>query len=541
MKILIPFLLLSHHILLGQHPIKPYEKLNILGTNPDWYETFFDSSLINEKSDGFNTFSLASQIDPIFTDSHIITIRGVLNRNKGNDAGAIIQKREIKTGKIKWSILYDLNTQAFAEVPFKMYLGKDNYLHVHGFRDREPTKPEIFPFLYFPKDSCLLTYRKIDIESGKVIELHTPDENHLNKQMVIASLDRSRKYSNLFLTNNPEEFIYWERIIKENHDVKTVHFQRVNKYGISVSEVDSINLISPTNQFVNFYQLNTDTFIHVNFNRINQKINLYYYNKSFKLIDSTLLENLPSNFNNYTSAKIINDKYIFIQTTDLQIDHNRFMDAVYDLNGKLIDYYEVSSFDFLEYWSSFDFIRKKILVLSSRIYLAPLKYTATLYETKKNGQIHKIYDFTPTDSLRTINGLYLYPVSTSHMLIHFHEGALYKKNNKIEYDDFARAQSLMLFNAADIGLSTVSVKEPHKLSDVLLFPNPAGEEITVQFPEQVSGHGQILDSQGRVHESVDIENMAGWNIPCSGLSPGLYFFRFFNKEGQSVMRRFVRI
>jgi hypothetical protein len=536
-------LLINNLILFGQHPIKPYEKLDLHGVQPIWYENVFDSRLVNANSDGFNAISIKTPVDPIFQDDFMITLNVVLNINEGGDAGGLIQKRNINNGQVIWDVLYDVNSQPYAEMPFKMYIGGDGYLHVHGFRKRIDAKPEFFPFLYFPIDSCLLTYRKIDIKTGEVVEFLTPSENNENALLVLASIDRARKYSNLFRTENQDDFIYWERIISDNLDVATIRFCKVNKYGIAVTDFDSIRLETPTNQFINFYQLNNNKLVHINFNRIDQKIMLYYYNIKFELIDSTLFNNFPGHFRISTSGKIINNKYIFIQTLDVQIDHYRFLDAVYDFNGNLIDFYEQKSFEYLEYWSSFDPYREKILVMSSRIENNPLRYIASLYKSDGQGELDKIYEFVPSDSMRTVNGLIIYSFNKERALLYLNEGALFlNENNKIEFDNFAKAKSHMLFNATDIGLGSVSTEDGVvEERTIKIYPNPGQDYVMFTSEKPVSGTLTVYNITGGVVYKEILNQTDSKSIDTALLSPGFYFLVFSGQEnGENISIKWIK-
>src|SRR5690606_1148231 len=275
-------------VVFGQLPKNYYEKINFENEMPKWHETLFDSSLVNNHSDGYNSFSISTQIHPIFDGDNMISIRGVLNRDIAYSGGAIIQKRDLNTGKMLWSTLYDLHSQPFPEVPFKMYIGNDGFLHVHGFINRIDAKPDFFPFLYLPTDSCLLTYRKINVHNGDIEEFYTPLDNDQNALLVIASIDKHSRYSNIFSTDDKDIFIYWER---RNITLPTIHYTKVDKYGYALTETDSFDISTPTNSSINLLEFNKDTLVHINFNKESQLVKLYYYNKLFQIIDSVQFSN----------------------------------------------------------------------------------------------------------------------------------------------------------------------------------------------------------------------------------------------------------
>lgn len=524
MKSCFLFIFLFAHVLLtAQGRIRPYGKIDLQGIQPVWYETLFDSSLIHEKSDGYSSISTTNRIEPIFQGNNVYTIHEVLNTNKGFHGGAIIQKRNIDTGSAEWSVLYDLNSQPYPEIPFKMYLSDGKYLHVHGYRNRIDAKPEFFPFLYFPTDSCLLTYRKIDIETGKVLEFYTPEENDENAVLTIASLNPHSIFSDLLFTKHPDEFIYWERRSIWN---ETIHFQKVNKYGLALSGIDSVKLSTPINSSINIEQLNADTIVHIGFNNVDQKINLFYYNNQFQVLDSLELKNFPGKFRIYTYAKIVDNQFVVIRTFNQQFDSYRYLDAVYDMKGNLLDYFELTSFGFIQYWSNFDKLRQKIIVMSSLLHKDPLRYIATLYETDGQGGLQSIHEFIPTDSLKTIGGLYLYPVNTDKMLVYFDEGEMYiNEFGQPRFDNYANASSLMLFNAADIGLNTVSSQDTEfEDTTMLVFPNPGHNHVTLTWKLPKTGNLAAYNILGNKIYQQELIEADYTHMQTATWPPGAYIF-----------------
>jgi hypothetical protein len=532
--------LCSQMLLTGQGRIRPYEKMVLQGTQPVWYETMFDSLLIHEESDGYSSVSSTSHIEPIIFEEYLFTIHGILNTNKGFHGGAIIQKRNINSGKLEWRVLYDLDSQPYPEIPFKMYLSEGKYLHVHGYRNRIDAKPEFFPFLYFPTDSCLLTYRKIDVETGKVLEFYTPEENDENAVLTIASLNPHSIFSDLLFTKHPDEFIYWERRSIWN---ETIHFQKVNKYGLALSGIDSVKLSTPINSSINIEQLNADTIVHIGFNNVDQKINLFYYNNQFQLLDSLELKNFPGKFRIYTYAKIVNNQFVVIRTFNQQIDSYRYLDAIYDMKGNLLDYFELTSFGFITYWSNFDPLRQKILVMSSLLHNNPLQYIATLYETDGIGGLQSIHEFIPEDSLKTIGGLYLYPVQNDKMLIYFDEGEIYiNEFGQPRYDNYANAQSLMLFNSIDLGLNPVSIKESFgNGATIKIYPNPGQDYVMFTSEKPVSGTLTVYNITGGVVYKEILNQTDSKSIDTALLSPGFYFLVFSGQEnGENISIKWIK-
>lgn len=70
---------------------------------------------------------------------------------------------------------------------------------------------------------------------------------------------------------------------------------------------------------------------------------------------------------------------------------------------------------------------------------------------------------------------------------------------------------------------------------VYLSPNPAGEHLRVWSPAAAILHAEIWDAGGKLHP-VQAGGSTALEIPCSSLTPGVYFIRIFTDQGVSVQR-----
>lgn len=86
------------------------------------------------------------------------------------------------------------------------------------------------------------------------------------------------------------------------------------------------------------------------------------------------------------------------------------------------------------------------------------------------------------------------------------------------------------------GLVTGSEEEKHGLFQ--LFPNPATDELTIQSPQAIKGHVDVLDAAGR---RVLSHRMSGaqMSFPIRALAAGAYTVRIANDDKIQVLR-FVR-
>ncbi len=90
-------------------------------------------------------------------------------------------------------------------------------------------------------------------------------------------------------------------------------------------------------------------------------------------------------------------------------------------------------------------------------------------------------------------------------------------------------------NDADDSLSCVdfySGIDENTKNTMTIYPNPTNSEFTVQFENKASGTLTVMDTQGKVVLTLEIENYAVVNI--SDLKSGIYLYSFVNKDNQRV-------
>lgn len=80
--------------------------------------------------------------------------------------------------------------------------------------------------------------------------------------------------------------------------------------------------------------------------------------------------------------------------------------------------------------------------------------------------------------------------------------------------------------------------EEQQSEEAMLFPNPATEEVTVQFSQRQEGEYTLFDMQGR---EVSSGNFSGpsFVLHREQLSGGIYFLRISTKDGRQFSRKIV--
>jgi hypothetical protein len=64
-----------------------------------------------------------------------------------------------------------------------------------------------------------------------------------------------------------------------------------------------------------------------------------------------------------------------------------------------------------------------------------------------------------------------------------------------------------------------------------VYPNPANENIVVEFKKPFTGNLTLTDINGKIHKSVFIKNTVSYKIPVEDIAPGYYLLRLENAEG----------
>ncbi len=109
-------------------------------------------------------------------------------------------------------------------------------------------------------------------------------------------------------------------------------------------------------------------------------------------------------------------------------------------------------------------------------------------------------------------------------------------------NDISETYELWLFLRRHL-LGASGIKDPIELSDkVMVFPNPAREEITIIFYSSevinnaslfiYSIQGALLLQQTNLHDNTKIN--------LHGLSKGIYYYRLSNKKGNVISGKFVK-
>ena len=92
-------------------------------------------------------------------------------------------------------------------------------------------------------------------------------------------------------------------------------------------------------------------------------------------------------------------------------------------------------------------------------------------------------------------------------------------------------------NGSQAGMGKIAVKNNNTISELVIYPNPAQTEITIQSPIKIqaieisNGLGQIISTK-----TVDTKKI---NLNISNLSKGIYFVKILLEDGTIQIKKLI--
>lgn len=157
-----------------------------------------------------------------------------------------------------------------------------------------------------------------------------------------------------------------------------------------------------------------------------------------------------------------------------------------------------------------------------------------------NGQDWKtIYDAPPTNNNRSIDSTRFWDTIPSRMFLKLDDFS--NSNLKVRFvveDSAFVAPGQIKTNSMFVALDNVRIdaylkKEGVKEFDIIIFPNPATDELFIKYNPQLEQpfRYRIIDAQGRGVRASAFKNS---RINVNGLSPAIYFVQFYFESGGPV-------
>ena len=520
-----------------------YQPLIFNNFEPVWQHAPIDSSLMGiSKFDGRNHFTLSKNPSclVLFEDnlyiapSTAITIYGL--------DGGFVERINTMTGKVDWIYTFDLRTEERQEVIQDLYIDDQRRLNVVSFRRIVAPKPD--PYLRWPEDgdSSLISIRKFDIETGELIEHHTPSFTDQESLRLKHQITNSR----FFKGDKNGNFQFIEKVTKSGFVLKQYLIDE-NGHQIQQMNEDTIRFNAPNSGYTNHYQpvfiVSKDTILvlsHV----VKQdpladgQSRLTIYDKDLKKRREYFLDDLIGV--NYGQIYIENADHRFIKIMvslwrnpwePFILEH-----IILDYEGNIVKRFMTTQ-DGIEHFTfetTYLESENEFLVVGV---IGDRSFGLDFFKTKGFDNLEKIktisyqnpeYFFSPDDIIQLPDGDIL--LNGINIFWPPDEG-LYQ----------GTWPTWLRFNAEDIGLT--STKETEYVNLLSIYPNPASDRITIRLEEDQSGIIDILDHMGREKYITVSETKEGSNqINIGYLPTGMYFVRLTDKTGRiKGTGRFVKM
>lgn len=525
--------------IIAQHPYAPYEKLDIISPKPIWYETTFSSNCVSDTSDGYNCLDQNFFLKNFVKDSFIYVMNETENDGI-NNWGALIEKRNLNTGKLIWQYSYDNSNLTYQEAP-KTWFIEGNKLIIIGIRKNELYMPS-WDIFYDFEQNARMTYRAIDIDSGQIIEEYNTNIVVESSEQIMISMDPTGIYSNIFLTEHKDKFRYTENI-KFDKKGKRVWAERIktfilDKKGNRVSEIDTI-VFGGWQRTHNLHQISLDTFVFYKTDSVTAKvISLDFYDKSFNKLNSVPLEQSQYTIG-YSYVLKATKKHILIGS---EWEPNLFY-LIYDYNGKLLNQFTIDlmktgySLPQVQYLENRD-----VLIVGA----GKRKNSVSMFDVfkvDKTGTADTLFSLKKEQDQRGVFPTYIEEIEEiDKVLFNFSETA-YKPgtNGGYEYDFRAGAMSTMLFNPEDIGLEKLSSVTLENIQKPKIHPNPTNDILNIEGLNDISKltihniNGQKLLTRNLSDRISNVQ------LDVSELQQGIYIIMFQGNNKQVSQAKFVKL
>jgi hypothetical protein len=502
----------------AQKPVRPYEKIQLDGLNYLWYETLYDSSLIDDKLDGYSHFRTVFNLQPLIYNEKIYTA-GQINGYNGI-IGGFIECRDLSSGKILWKDRYGLKNNGHIEIPRIMFI-EDGKLVSYGQIKRTAD----FGSTQFPHlQEMILSHRIYDLEKGMLYAFNHGDFQ--DSTLLNTHDDKFAAYQVYFYKEGKNVRYLQPKSNSQIGDV-VIYSYLLDQQGKIITE-DSIR----TSQIIyNIAQISEDTLLIVEldstnlvFRFVSPELETYFIKKTNYPFDHfpalVQLKEISTSYRKILFYNQRNEFYpddyyeIYVFNFDGTIDHK------YDLKNKYNeDFFPIR-------WDE-----KGGLLLVRNFQRPNSKRSKSMLDVrsyKNETEVINLQRYTSADSLRYITPLHITPLVNGKLLVFVKEGSYYVDTFKfVTLDNDAFALSYMLLDEKDLGITSGTNGYSTNSNDGLeFFPNPVTDALTIRFATPYKGLISLSDISGRAVMVRDVTDLSEEvNIDMSYLASGIYIVR----------------
>ncbi len=497
----------------AQKPVRPYEKIQLDGLNPIWYETFYDSSVIDDRLDGYSHFRYISNLDPLVYQDRIYS--GYKINDSEGISGGYIECRNLKSGELIWRDRFGLKDGGHVEIPRLMKIEDEKLVVIGQISRMDGINVDVLGGLI----DLTLSTRIYNLKDGTLISFKHPE-------FLDSGILNTKEGPNIHFYFENENFRYLESSYPTATAV--IYSYLLNSEGKVISKDSMLNL----QIFSNIAQISEDTLLIVELDTASTLKFKYvtpqlkpYYTVGVNYTFNHLMAYIELK---YTSIE--DRKLLFINKRNEVYPNNYYEVYAFNFDGSL-DYKYTLKDKFKGNFSPLNWIKNHGFVLSMN-FMKPTSKTSRSFldvrEQMSDSDENILKSFESFDSLRYVWPSWVKKLANGKILLSFKEGSYYVDNHKfVTHDDHAIAFSYMLLDEKDLGITSSTNESTSNATDGLeFFPNPITESLTIRFATPYKGLISLSDISGRTVMVRDVTDLSEEvNIDMSDLATGMYIVR----------------
>ncbi len=537
-------------ILYGQE--LTYEEVEFKNLTPVWLHSPIDSSLIGDGNyTGRNHFrNVFDHPFPHFISDNYLYIAYHVRYSFGDVEGALLEKIDLKDGKVMWQQKWDLRNNDRQEWVESIYMGDQGYLNVvTDKRIREPFY-DIYHTFDNRGDTCLINIRKFDIEDGSLVEntggsVDDPESVRIKNNSYKTALfpdgnsfqyyDMTNSYETISLYNIDEyghltsdaliDTIKFEGDV-DIHDEEVYFYRRI--YKVNKDTLISLNILR------NKKKIGTDTQINV----IDTQTIVTILNKEMKVINKFRIDTLLPYRYKHLYLNYADDKYFRIYGKKLNKSYrDTFFYVLFNYEGDIERQFTGVYKNKNHHFYSIKYLEdEKEFLLST---YSSHYYGLDFVLTTPYDSVNQIKEFYYDDKTYGFFPLFIKQLGNNDILLYGYT-AYYDK----ELSFFVlKWPTMMRIKAEDLGLHGTATRNIlTNNNNISISPNPAKSTINLDLDEIFSGEIEITDALGRVVINTKVINVSRQNVDVSALTSGMYFVKLINRKNHDMYKvgRFVK-
>jgi len=513
-----------------------YKDLKFDSLQPVWTYVSYDNSIVDYQIDSprdrdaeFDGYSHIVTVDniirkPLIHDGYLYLIQKTIY--DGDVSGGLIEKINIKTGKLIWQSTFDLRSLENREFIEGVYIEEGNLvLMCYEIVTPDPDIP--FPVLYNSNTIArgVLKIRKYNLQTGTLEYVSTPDYHNENIKLITPGPDNDVQCYSIGNGNYELiQFYFWDQNIRLYVDTLSENGVLLNTTDTLQSQIEGVDWTTAYRKSTSAFFRSTDGKIYwldyyINgdgFNEYDQAyINITYRDRLVDRIDldDKLNENLRGfNLNKYQSVEDDNTYWLSDINKDRSYRNSYLIENHFDIIFDFSDV-ECGSGSYCSFYS--DIENNYIVRYENENEVSYLRFYEYLDGTETLISEFRITDpnyiCIPLSLHKMTNGDYLFIVSNREIV-----------DNRVR----GKFKTTYLISENTIKNKFPSVNSDNDAS-FAIYPNPvvSGTYAELYFNDVVSGVIEVFDMSGRRISRLSLRNRKLFRLDLDDMAHGMYLIK----------------